>query len=263
MIVRTLGTAMVVFTDRHGGVSRGPYESANLAYHVGDEPDAVAENRALAAARAGMGRPDQWACVHQVHGNGVVRFDAPPGSGTEPAFRSGTEPAFRSGTEPAFRSGTEPDADASVTTAIGLPLVILTADCAPLAIVGDGAVAAVHVGWAGLEAGVVERAANAVRAVAPGPLRAVLGPCIHPGRYEFGPGLLERLVTRFGVEIAALTEADRPALDIPAAVRIALRNAGVDALDDVGVCTASSPDYFSYRRDGDTGRQAMLVVRER
>ncbi len=175
----------------------------------------------------------------------------------------GTEPVFRSGTEPVFRSGTEPDADASVTTAVGLPLVILTADCAPLAIVADGAVAAVHAGWAGLEAGVVERAADALRAVAPGTLRAVLGPCIHPGRYEFGPGLLERLVTRFGVEVAAVTEAGTPALDIPAAVRVALRSAGVDTLDDVGICTASSPDYFSYRRDGATGRQAMLVVRDR
>jgi hypothetical protein len=246
LIVRILGTARVVFTDRHGGVSRGPYESANLAHHVGDEPDAVAENRALAAARAGVGRPDQWVCVHQVHGNDVVRFDAPPDR------RSGTEPAPLQ----------EMDADASVTTVAGLPLVILTADCAPLAIIADGAVAAVHAGWAGLEAGVVERAVEAVRSVAPGPLRAVLGPCIHPGRYEFGSIQLERLVVRFGGAVAARTEAGRPALDIPAAVRIALRNAGVDALDDVGVCTASSPDYFSYRRDGDTGRQAMLVVRE-
>ncbi len=236
MILRALGDARVVFTDRHGGVSRGPYESANLAAHVGDEPHAVAENRARAAARTGMGPPERWACINQVHGNDVARFDAPP-------------------------DGVR-DADASVTTAVGLPLVILTADCAPLAIVADGAVAAVHAGWAGLESGVVERAVDAVRAVAPGPLRAVLGPCIRPERYEFGAELLERLVKRFGPGVAAVTDAGTPALDIPSAVRIALHDAGVDALDDVGICTASSPDHFSYRRDGETGRQAMLVVRD-
>ena len=78
MILRTLGDARVVFTDRHGGVSRGPYESANLAEHVGDEPDAVAENRSRTAARTGMGPPEQWACINQVHGNDVAHFDAPP-----------------------------------------------------------------------------------------------------------------------------------------------------------------------------------------
>ncbi len=226
----------MVFTDRHGGVSQGQYESANLADHVGDDPDAVAQNRVLAAGRTGMGTPHEWVGVHQVHGNDVVHVVAP--------------------------LGTLPDADASVTTAVGLPLVIFTADCAPLAIVADGAVAAVHAGWAGLEAGVIERAVHTLRTIAPGPFRAVLGPCIHPARYEFGADLLDRLVARFGETVAARTATGSPALDVPAAVRVALRTAGVDELDDVGVCTATSPDYFSYRRDGDTGRQAMLVVRE-
>jgi YfiH family protein len=236
LIVRSVGRARVVFTDRHGGVSQGPYESANLADHVGDDSEAVAQNRALAAGRAGMGNPEDWVGVRQVHGNEVVRVDAP--------------------------LGTVPAADASVTTAVGLPLVILTADCAPLAIVADGAVAAVHAGWAGLEAGVIERAVDELRTIAPGPMRAVLGPCIHPARYEFGADLLHRLVARFGDTVAARTATGSPALDVPAAVRAALQTAGVDELDDVGVCTAASSDYFSYRRDGDTGRQAMLVVLE-
>jgi YfiH family protein len=236
LIVRVLGGARVVFTDRHGGVSRGPYESANLADHVGDDPDAVVQNRVLAAGRTGMRSPDEWVLLHQVHGNDVVRFEGPP--------------------------GTVPEADACATTAIGLPLAILTADCAPLAIVAEGAVAAVHAGWAGLEAGVVERAVDTLRTIAPGRLHAVLGPCIRPARYEFGADLLDRLIVRFGETVAARTATGSPALDVPASVRAALRNAGVDELDDVGVCTAASPDYFSYRRDGDTGRQGMLVVRE-
>ena len=235
MIVRTVSGARVVFTDRYGGVSAGRYWSANLADHVGDDPEAVARNRELAATRAGVAAPDEWVGVHQVHGNVVVCVDAPLG---------------------------RPDADASVTTTVGLPLVILTADCAPVAIVGDGVVAAVHAGWAGLEAGVIERAVDALREVAPGRFRAVLGPCIHPARYEFGADLLDRLVTRFGDTVAARTASGSPALDVPAAVRVALRHAGVDELDDVDVCTAGSSDYFSFRRDGETGRQAMLVVRE-
>jgi YfiH family protein len=237
VIVRTVGGARVVFTDRHGGVSRGRFESANLADHVGDDPGAVARNRVLVARRTGLTDPGAWVGLHQVHGNVVECVDAPP--------------------------GTVPDADASVTTVVGLPLLILTADCAPIAIVGDGAVAAVHAGWAGLEAGVIERAVGALRATAPGPYRAVLGPCIHPSHYEFGAELLDRLVARFGDRVAARTARGQPALDVPAAVRVALRRAGVDELDDVGVCTAASPDHFSYRRDGETGRQAMLVVRER
>ncbi len=91
----------------------------------------------------------------------------------------------------------------------------------------------------------------------------MLGPCIHPARYEFGADLLERLVARFGDTVAARTASGSPALDVPAAVRVALHRAGVDELDDLDVCTAeSSSGYFSYRRDGETGRQAMLVVRD-
>ena len=244
MIVRTRGAARVVFTDRRGGVSAPPYESANLADHVGDDTPAVIRNRAHLADRAGLANPAQWVWLCQVHGDEVVVCHRP------------------SGTEPGFRSGTEPVADAAVTAVPGLPLVILTADCAPLALIGDTGVAAVHAGWAGLELGVVERAADALRAVSPGPVHAILGPCIRPCCYEFGADLLARVADRFGDAVVARTTSGAPALDIPAAVRAALEHVGIDELDDVGVCNATSPDYFSYRRDGITGRQAMLVVLE-
>jgi len=125
------------------------------------------------------------------------------------------------------------------------------------------AAAAVHAGWAGLEAGVVERAVAVLREESDGPVRAVLGPCIHADRYEFGRDLLDRLVDRFGPQVASRTGTGAPAFDIPAAVRAALAASGVDDVDDVDVCTAASPDHFSYRRDGVTGRQAMFVVRDR
>jgi YfiH family protein len=237
LIERTTGSARIVFTDRHGGVSRPPYESANLAEHVGDDPAAVAENRRLAAARFGLPPPERWVQVRQVHGACVVVVDGPSADVVAA------------------------DADAVVTAARGLPLVILTADCAPIALVASSAVAAVHAGWAGLDAGIVERAVDALRAASRSEVSAVVGPCIRPARYEFGADLLERLVARFGDDVAAQTADGAPALDIPTAVRIALRESGVEDVDDVGVCTAASPEYFSYRRDGATGRQAMFVVR--
>jgi len=229
--------ARVVFTDRRGGASAPPYDSLNLGDHVGDDPSVVAANRARVAAALPDAPDDarRWVWLRQVHGCGVVTVDAAPDA--------------------------PPEADAAVTTATGLPLVVLTADCAPVALASPGGVAVVHAGWPGLEQGVLGAAVDALRAVAPGPVTAWLGPCVHPARYEFGADLLERLVARLGPEVAATTSTGAPALDIPAAVRISLARAGVDDLVDVGVCTSASTDHFSHRRDGVTGRQAVVVVR--
>jgi YfiH family protein len=238
----------IAFTDRAGGVSGAPYDSLNLGDHVGDDPAAVAVNRAALASvlaagaaapdrdeRAPFADPDDWVWLRQVHGRDVVTVDRAP--------------------------AVEPEADGAVTTTLGLPLVVLTADCAPVALAAPGAVAVVHAGWPGLEQGVLGAAVDAVRAVADGPVRAWLGPCVHPARYEFGPDLLDRLVDRLGPEVAGHTADGRPALDVPTAVRVSLAAAGVDDLTDVGVCTSASPDHFSHRRDGVTGRQAVVVVR--
>ncbi len=218
-------------------MSGAPYSSLNLADHVDDDPKAVAENRALAAARVPFTPvdPAAWVWLRQVHGATVVTADAAPGQ--------------------------PPVADAAVTTTVGLPLVVLTADCAPIALVAPEAVGVVHAGWPGLEQGVIGEAVAALRAVSPGPVRAVVGPCVHPEHYEFGADLLARLVDRLGSEVAGRTANGAPALDIPAAVRVSLARAGVAEVADVDVCTVSSPDHFSHRRDGVTGRQAVVVVR--
>jgi YfiH family protein len=227
----------VVFTDRHGGASAAPYDSLNLGDHVGDDPAVVTANRELLAAcvPGAPADPADWVWLRQVHGHEVVTVDRPPAE--------------------------VPEADAAVTTTVGLPLVVLTADCAPVALAGPGGVAVVHAGWPGLEQGVLGRAVDALRAVAPGPVAAWLGPCVHPERYEFGADLLARLVDRLGPEVASTTATGTPALDIPAAVRVSLTRAGVEQVTDVGVCTAASPDHFSHRRDGVTGRQAVVVTR--
>jgi YfiH family protein len=201
----------------------------------------VAENRGRLAARLARATPSvpddprRWVWLRQVHGHDVVTVDAVPVE--------------------------VPDADAAVTTTVGLPLVVLTADCAPVALASPGGVAVVHAGWPGLEQDVLGAAVDALRAVAPGPVVAWLGPCVHPERYEFGADLLSRLIERLGPEVASTTAAGTPALDVPAAVHVSLARAGVEHVVDVDVCTATSPDHFSHRRDGVTGRQAVVVVR--
>jgi YfiH family protein len=218
-------------------VSRAPYATLNLADHVDDDAAAVAENRARAAAviDGTPSDPSGWVWLRQVHGRDVVTVDEPP--------------------------AVVPVADAAVTARPGLPLVVLTADCAPVALVAPEAVGVVHAGWPGLEQGVLGAAVDALRNLSPGPVRAVLGPCVHPARYEFGADHLARLVERLGPAVAGRTADGAPAFDIPAAVRVSLARAGVDDLDDVGICTSASPDHFSHRRDGVTGRQAVVVVR--
>lgn len=235
LIERAIGSARAVWTDRHGGVSAPPFDTANLAAGSGDVPAAVHENRARLARVLGLGREEDWWWLRQVHGSRVVHARGRP-----------PEKA--------------PEADALVTAEWGRPLVVLTADCAPIALVSDTAVGAVHAGWSGLLAGVVEAAVEQLRVVGSGTVRAVLGPCVHPEHYEFGADDLGRLVDRFGAGVASRTHAGTPALDLPAAVRVALERAGVESVDDVDVCTSASPDHFSHRRDGTTGRQALVVV---
>jgi polyphenol oxidase len=208
----------------------------NVGDHVGDDPAAVARNRSGLAAAAGLPGPESWVWLRQVHGAVVFEADRP------------TPP------------GAPPEADAAVTATRGLPLAIVTADCAPLVVASDHAVAVVHAGHRGLLAGVIERAVERVRASGPADVHAFLGPCIHPARYEFGAEDLAALVDRFGPEVAGVSETGAPALDIPAAVRIAVFDLDVASFDDSDVCTSTSPAYFSHRRDGVTGRQATVAV---
>ena len=227
--------ARVAFTDRHGGVSIPPYATANLGFATGDDPAAVTENRRRVATELGHAPGARgWAWARQVHGAGVVDVEA-PGSGG--------------------------DGDALVTTVTDVSLVVLVADCAPVALVAGDAVAAVHCGWRGLLAGVVEAAVEAVRRRGREPVRATVGPCISAAHYEFGADELERVARRLGDGVRARTGAGAPALDLRAGTGAALAAAGVVDRTDVDVCTYESADHFSHRRDGVTGRQALIVTR--
>ncbi|MBK9181226.1 MAG: laccase domain-containing protein [Acidimicrobiales bacterium] len=180
-----------------------------------------------------------WTWLRQVHGAAVVVVDVPG------AHAGAT-------------------ADAAVTTVPGAALAVHTADCAPIALVSaDGVIAAVHAGWRGLEAGVVAAAAGAMRGLGAGRIEALVGPCIGPECYEFGAGELDRLAARFGPTVRARTTAGRPALDLPAAVRVALAEVDVVVRGQAGqapACTACRADEcFSHRARGEGERQALVM----
>lgn len=227
LLVARLGPARVWCT----GVAHG-----NLGDHVGDDPAVVARNRAALAAPTGTDAAD-WAWVSQVHGAAVhiATGPTPPGVAT-------------------------PVADAIVTNVRGLALAIVTADCAPLVVACADAVGVVHAGYRGIAAGVIEAAIQSLRDIGNGPVRAFLGPCIRAPRYEFGADDLVPFVASYGAQVEGRTRTGRPALDIPAAIRVVLERARVVGFDDCTVCTSDSADYFSYRRDGETGRQATIAV---
>lgn len=199
---------------------------------VGGPPDALARRR-----RAVVDLP--WLWLRQVHGAEVVVLDDPALVGD--------------------LAGTA--ADAAVTGVSGVALAVHTADCAPVALIGDGGVVAVaHAGWRGLVAGVVEATVAAARTAGAGELRAVLGPCIGPECYEFGADDLAAVVDRLGGDVAATTADGRSALDVPAAVDAALAGVGVGPAERLGGCTACQPiDRWSHRARADVGRQATVV----
>jgi polyphenol oxidase len=235
--------AEILFSDRTGGVSAPPFDTANAGYARGDDPANVDENRARIGASLGdRGDPSKWISLHQVHGAGVYLPDEAGPTAGRPA----------------------PEADAAVSAGSDAVLSVLTADCAPVALVAPGVVGAVHAGWRGVVAGVLEAAVSEIRRTTDGPITAVLGPCIHPECYEFSAADLEPIAARLGPEVAGETAGGRLALDLPVAVALALTEVGVEDITDIGVCTACSPDHFSHRRDGRvhgvTGLQAMLVA---
>lgn len=222
-------------TTRHGGVSVGPWASMNLALHVGDDADAVATNRAL--LRGCLPAEPCW--LEQVHG--VVVADAD---------RHHAQP---------------PRADAVVSREAGRVCAVLTADCLPVLLCADNGerVAAVHAGWRGMAAGVLETAVAAMGRPG-GELLAWLGPAIGPAAFEVGPEVRTAFVSHdAGAEDAfAAGGGDRWFADLYALARLRLRAVGVTRVYGGGWCTVGDATrFYSYRRDGITGRMASLVWR--
>lgn len=227
-------------TTREGGVSSGPYASLNLADHVGDDEAAVNENRARLAALLPPGATLLW--LQQVHGTTVV--NAPERQGS-------------------------PEADASVSRAPLDVCAVLTADCLPVLFAschGDE-VGAAHAGWRGLQMGVLEATLGALH-TAPADLMAWLGPAIGPTAFEVGPEVREAFLASAGTAARATAACFRDAPDRPghsfadlySLARIRLATAGITRIYGGECCTFNEPGrFFSYRRDGATGRMASLI----
>jgi polyphenol oxidase len=254
------GRVRALSTLRSGGVSLAPYASLNLGGHVGDEPVAVAENRRRLAEAAGLPSEPVW--LAQVHGIAVADLDATLGVGQAAAgaaLRAGG--AATAGTTCAAPAAFT--ADAAFTRQPGRICAILTADCLPVLLTDDsgGVVGAAHAGWRGLAAGVLEAMVRAM-GEPPGRLMAWLGPAIGPEHFEVGAEVREALLQADpGAEGAFVLNArGRFMADLAALARRRLQALGVGRIDGGGQCThADAGRYFSYRRDGITGRQATLI----
>lgn len=229
-------------TTREGGFSAAPWESLNLAAHVGDDAHTVGCNRERLIAKLDGVTRIQW--LTQVHGKGVVE---------------------------AVDDGNAPRADAVWTGAKGVACAVLTADCLPILVCDRDAtvVAAVHAGWRGLAAGVIG-STLATLAVEPRRLLAYLGPAICSRCFEVGPEVRECFLAGAGnrlhreaVEGCFQRSAGRPGhylADLCELARGQLLDFGVGAVYGGKRCTVEQPDrFYSYRRDGRTGRQAALI----
>ncbi len=247
----TLPGVRAAMSTRAGGVSVAPFEGLNLSVSVGDDPAAVAENRARWTVA--LGHSPVW--LHLVHGRHVLRLHA--GDSEHPTTL----------------------ADAAWTTDAGVVCQVTAADCLPVlfALRDGSAVGAAHAGWRGLAAGVLEATVQAIcegTRTAPGDLQAWLGPCIGPQAFEVGAEVLQafgcdtvlnvddcaslRFVSRPRSDGSARWLADLPALAIDR-----LQAAGVTRITPSGLCTVGDASrFFSFRRDGRTGRLAAAIWRD-
>ncbi len=240
MISGSVGRVHWAFTDRHGGTSAPPYDTLNLGGHVGDAPGTVAANRMRVAARLELA-PGDVHYMNQVHGNDVAVI------GVDAAGLGG---------------GSAVDGvDALVTDKPGTALAALVADCVPVLLADreTGVVAAVHAGRPGVRNGVVVKAVERMLALGAEPSRtqAWLGPSVCPACYEV-PEQMRADVAESAPAAWATSRTGTPALDLRAGLAQVLQGLGV-RVEHVGPCTAQSPDHYSYRRDGTTGRFAGVV----
>ena len=227
---------------REGGVSDGIYASLNCGFGSKDDPRAVAENRAIAAARLGLA-PDRLVSCHQVHGTTVVHVERP------------------------WRREDNPRADGMVTRVPGIALGILAADCAPVLLADPAAriIGAAHAGWRGALAGIVEATIAAMEAQGARieRIRAGIGPCIAQQSYEVGAEFAAAFAAGDASSGGFFRPAERPGhflFDLPGYLAHRLARLGLAAVERTDHDTAAEEGlFFSYRRachrgEGDYGR---------
>lgn len=219
------------FFTREGGVSQGVWASLNVGLRNGDAPEAVALNRARAAAALGL-RPEQLVTARQVHGATALVVDGP------------------------WDNAAAPEADGLVTARPGLLLGVLSADCGPVLLADPevGVVAAVHAGWKGALAGIVEATVAAMTGLGARPERivAAVGPCIAQASYEVGPEFVARFAETDPTSAACFAPGSSPfkaLFDLKAYIGARLRQAGVERVELLPHDTcADEKRFFSFRR---------------
>ncbi len=237
---------LVLFTERAGGVSVGPFRGLNLSDGVGDDPRAVAVNRDRVLRAIGPG-PGRLAWMRQVHGADVVYVAAESPTQQVAAGADG---------------GASPVADAVFTDSPRVALGALGADCAAVLVADPvaGLVGAAHAGRPGLAAGVVPALVTAMAAAGAQAdrMHAAIGPSICGRCYEVPAGMRDE-VAALVPGAGCVTRTGTPGIDVRAGLRGQLAGLGVGRITDDPRCTAESSELFSYRRDGRTGRFAGLI----
>ena len=220
-------------------MSAPPFDTFNLGDHVGDDPAAVAANRARLAAAVGLGA-NRVVWMNQVHGDRVEVVDEP-------------------------RDGAVDGTDALVTATPRLALAVVTADCVPvlMADARAGVVAAVHAGRVGAQRGVVARALEVMLTLGAhaDDVSVLLGPAVSGSNYEVPAAMADEVEAALPGS-RTTTPAGTPGLDLRAGIACQLSDLGVTAIDIDPRCTVDDPSLFSHRRGAPTGRMASLVWME-
>ena len=223
-------------TTRIGGVSQAPFDHLNLGDHVGDDPQRVAANRELLQTALGPAVRCQW--LHQVHGIQVARLN---------------------------QQGPVLEADAAMTARSGIGCLVMTADCLPVLFCNRQGtrVAAAHAGWRGLADGILEATLAALNEPA-NELMCWLGPAIGPQAFEVGSEVRQQFCQQHPEAEQAFVSHDPIRgswlADIYQLARLRLQRAGVTAIYGAQACTYTDRErFFSYRREGQTGRMASVI----
>lgn len=226
----------MVFTAKAGGVSSSPYDSFNLGDHVGDAPEDVASNRQRLADVLGLA-PEQFVWMEQLHTNTVTVVDGPQ---SEPVEAT----------------------DAVVTTQPGLALCVLVADCVPVLLSDHnaGVIAAAHAGRLGARNGIVKKTVETMVELGANPanIQVLLGPAAAGASYEVPLEMARDVESRLPGSMTK-TSKGTTGLDIRAGLVRQLLSLGVTHVDADPRDTVTDTDFFSYRREGTTGRQAGVI----
>ncbi|GAA1473186.1 MULTISPECIES: peptidoglycan editing factor PgeF [Corynebacterium] len=227
----------MVFTTRAGGASSSPYDSFNLGDHVGDDPAAVAANRERLLRATGL---EDIVWMEQLHTNTVTVVGA--------EHRGAKEPV--------------PATDAVVTTEKRLGLGVLVADCTPVLLVdvSAGVIGAAHAGRLGARNGIVRNTVNAMieLGATPSSIQVLMGPAASGRNYEV-PEQMAEDVEKHLPGSKTRTASGTWGVDVRAGVIRQLMGMGVTAIESDPRCTIEDTDFFSYRREGVTGRQAGVI----